>query len=205
MKRLLSIAAGLLLAASGGQRAAAGLLPINVTVTPEVGNFRWTYAIVLPTDMKLQSGNFFTVYDFNGYVPGSADAPAGWALSVSKNGPTPDRLNPQDDPLLDNLTWKYSGPTIESGQIGLGNFWALSKFNAEGNSFLTAGTLRSSDGKSDNNITSTIVPVGPGETPPVVITPPTTTPPGVPEPTTLVLAGLGLPLVGLARRLRRRA
>jgi hypothetical protein len=196
MKRLLSIAAGLLLAAFGGQRAAAGLLPINVTVTPEVGNFRWTYAIVLPTDMKLQSGNFFTVYDFNEYVPGSADAPAGWALSVSKNGPTPDRLNPQDDPLLDNLTWKYSGPTIESGQIGLGNFWALSKFSQQGDSFLTASTLRTSDGKSDNNITSTIVPIG------AIVAPP---PPGVPEPTTLVLAGLGLPLVGLARRLRRRA
>ena len=204
MKRLLGITAGLLLAAFGGQRAAAGLLPVNVTVTPESGNYRWTYAIVLPTDMKLQSGNFFTIYDFNGYVPNSADAPAGWALSVNKTGPTPERLNPQDDAALDNLTWKYSGPTIESGQIGLGNFWALSKFSLEGNSFLTAGTLRTSDGKSDNNITSTEVPVGTPDTPPVVITPPTT-PPGVPEPTTLVMAGLGLPLVGLARRLRRRA
>ena len=204
MKRILGLAAGLLLAAFGNQAATAGLLPVSVTVTPEAGNYRWTYAIVLPTDMKLQSGNFFTVYDFNGYVPNSADAPAGWALSVSKLGPTPDRLNPQDDAAQDNLTWKYTGPTIESGQIGLGNFWALSKFADQGNSFLTAGTLRTSDGKSDNNITSTIVPVGTPEGPPVVITPPTT-PPGVPEPTTLVLAGLGLPLVGLARRLRRKA
>ena len=203
MKRILGLAAGLLLAGFGGQSATAGLLPVSVTTTPEAGNFRWTYAIVLPTDMKLQSGNFFTVYDFNGYVPGSAEAPAGWALSVSKLGPTPDRLNPQDDTALDNLTWKYSGPTIESGQIGLGNFWALSKFNDQGNSFLTASTLRTSDGKSDNNITSTIVPVGaPVVTPP---DPTPTTPPGVPEPTTLLMAGLGLPLVGLARRLRRKA
>ena len=204
MKRILGLAAGLLLAASGGQRAAAGLLPVSVTVTPEAGNFRWTYAIVLPTDMKLQSGNFFTVYDFNGYVPNSAEAPAGWALSVSKMGPTPDRLNPQDDPLLDNLTFKYTGSTIESGQIGLGNFWAISKFGNAGNSFLTAGTLRTSDGKSDNNITSTVVPVGETDAPPVVVTPPTT-PPGVPEPTTLLMAAVGLPLVGLARRLRRKA
>ncbi len=204
MKRILGLAAGLLLAAFGGQRAAAGLLPVNVTVTPEAGNFRWTYAIVLPTDMKLQSGNFFTVYDFNGYVPNSAEAPAGWALSVSKMGPTPDRLNPQDDAGIDNLTWKYSGPTIESGQIGLGNFWALSKLSNAGDSFLTAGTLRTSDGKSDNNITSTVVPVGATDVPPVDV-PPTPTPPGVPEPTTLLMAGLGLPLVGLARRLRRKA
>ncbi len=204
MKRLLATAAGLLLAAFAGQSAAAGLLPVNVTVTPEAGNFRWTYAIVLPTDMKLQSGNFFTVYDFNGYVPNSADAPAGWALSVSKLGPTPDRLNPQDDPMQDNLTWKYTGPTIESGQIGLGNFWALSKLSNQGDSFLTASTLRTSDGKSDNNITSTVVPVGATDLPPVDV-PPTVTPPGVPEPTTLLMAGLGLPLVGLARRLRRKA
>ena len=39
-----------------GSPAQAGLLPISVTITPEAGNFRWTYAIVLPTDMKLQSG-----------------------------------------------------------------------------------------------------------------------------------------------------
>lgn len=196
MKRLLATAAGLLLAAFGTQTATAGLLPVSVTTTPEAGNYRWTYAIVLPTDMKLQSGNFFTVYDFNGYVPGSAEAPAGWTLSVGKLGPTPDRLNPQDDPMLDNLTWKYSGPTIESGQIGLGNFWALSKFTDQANSFLTATTLRTSDGKSDNNITSTIVPVGATTPPP---------PPGVPEPTTLLMAAVGLPLVGLARRLRRKA
>ena len=112
MKRLLATAAGLLLASFAGPTASAGLLPVSVAVTPESGNFRWTYAIVLPTDMKLQSGNFFTVYDFNGYVPNSAEAPAGWALSVSKMGPTPDRLNPQDDPLLDNLTFKYTGSTI---------------------------------------------------------------------------------------------
>ncbi len=30
--------------------ARAGLLPTSVTVTPEGGKFRWTYAIVLPTD-----------------------------------------------------------------------------------------------------------------------------------------------------------
>ncbi len=191
MTRLFLGATVALLAASS---ANAGLLPVSVTVTPEAGNFRWTYAIVLPTDMKLQSGNYFTIYDFGGYVADSASAPAGFTLSVSKTGPTPDRVNPQDDPLIDNLTFKYTGPTIPSGQIGLGNFWGVSTFGTQADSFFTAHTNRSSDGLADSNITGTIVPTGAVTTPP----------PGVPEPTTLALAGLGLPLVGLVRMLRRK-
>ena len=104
--------------------ASAGLLPVSVSIQPEAGNFRWTYSVVLPTDMKLQAGNYFTIYDFGGYVAGSGgvtspfpdDSAAGfWSFSVTKTGPTPDRLNPQDDPNVDNLTWTYNGPTIPSG------------------------------------------------------------------------------------------
>ena len=53
--------------------AQAGLLPVSVSVQPEAGNFRWTYSVVLPTDMKLQAGNYFTIYDFGGYIAGSAN------------------------------------------------------------------------------------------------------------------------------------
>ncbi len=172
--------------------AAAGLLPANEpSVTAEGGNYRWTYAIVLPTDMKLQSGNFFTIYDFAGYIPGGESAPDGWTLTASKVGPTPDRLNPNDDPNLWNLSWRYTGSTPSNGQIGLGNFWAYSSFMNSADDFFTAQTNRTSDGLIDRNITDTKVPVG--TTPPPV---------GVPEPATLVLAGLGLPLVGMVRRRR---
>lgn len=177
-----------------GTPASAGLLPNSVTVTPEAGLYRWTYSIVLPTDMQLQSGNYFTIYDFNGYVPGGEMAPAGWEFTASKVGPTPDRLNPGDHADLWNLSWKYTGPTIPSGQTGLGNFWGYSTYNQTAEDFFTAETYRTSDGLLDRNITTTLVPTG-NDIPP---------PSGVPEPATLLMAGLGLPLFGLTRMARKK-
>ena len=175
--------------------SAAGLLPTQVTVQPDAGNFRWTYAIVLPTDMKLQSGNYFTVYDFGGYIPGTAAGPdANWSVSVQNTGVTDPLLNPIDDAALPNLVFRYGGPTVPAGQLGLGNFVAFSTFQDRKNTSFTAQTNRTSDGLLDANITTTDAPTGQ-----IIIHPP-----GVPEPATLLLAGLGLPVVGLVRRLRKK-
>ena len=179
-----------------GGTARAGIIPVSVTVTPEAGNYRWTYAVVLPTDMKLQSGNYFTIYDFGGLT--SADtisAPAGWTASVAKTTVAPTGLKPGDDPNVDNITFKYTGPTIPTGQVGLGNFWAVSSVGRSVTSEFTAQNPQFSTGNIDRNIVETIAPAPPGVTPP---------PPSVPEPTTLALAGLGLPLVGFARMIRRK-
>lgn len=184
--------------------ADAGLLPVSVTVQPEAGNFRWTYSVVLPTDMKLQAGSFFTIYDFAGYQSGSAAVSATspddsfaqyWSLSQTKLGPTPDRLNPQDDPNIENLTFTYNGPTIPSGQLTLGNFAATSTFGTTADSFFTATNQTAASGQVDSNITSTLAPRGNDGGGGIA----------TPEPTTMVLAGLGLPLIGLRRLLRRKA
>jgi hypothetical protein len=186
-RRLATLAAVLALAVSAGP-ARAGLLPVTVTVTPEAGNFRFTYAIVLPTDSQLVSGDYFTIYDFAGFVGGSSMQPDGWSFSTANTGPTPAFLTPNDDPAVENLTWAYSGPTVDGTKAGLGNFWAVSLYGTTADSMFTALTHRTSDGKFDSNITPTTVPV------------PVPPPPGVPEPGTLALAGLGLPLLALARR-----
>jgi hypothetical protein len=178
--------------------AKAGLNPVSVSITPEAGNFRWTYSIVLPTDYVLQSGDYFTIYDFQGYIDGSATqsftAPEGgtWTFSSSNSGPTPGLLNPTDDASIPNLTWTYSGPS-GTGQMGLGNFSAASLFEDSKTSHFAASNP-SSSGQQDQNVVPTITPTG------QIIPPPS----GVPEPATLALAGLGLPLIGAARWVRRK-
>ncbi len=188
------MATAVAVAALAGGSAQAGLLPTSVTVFPEAGNYRWQYAIVLPTDMKLQSGNYFTIYDFAGLVDGTVVPPdANWSAVVQNVGVTPVLLNPTDNPSVPNLVFTYNGPTIPAGQIGLGNFMATSTFGETTEVSFTAETNRTSDGLKDSNITTTDAPTG------SVIENP------IPEPATLLLAGLGLPLLGLARLRKKKS
>jgi hypothetical protein len=181
--------------------ARAGLVPVQVSVLPEGGMYRFTYAIALPTDSVLRPGDYFTIYDFDGYVAGSemssgSDYSPDWSFAADASGPTPNGVTPTDNPAIANLSWTYTGAEINlDGSVGLGNFWALSLYPDTTDSWFTASTGTSS-GITDSNITPTVVPVPKA---------PGTPPPGVPEPTTLALAGLGLPFVGVARWIRRRA
>jgi len=160
----------------------AGLIPVSVSITPEADRFRWTYAIVLPSDSQLRAGNSFTIYDFAGFVPESGSMPPGWVFSSVPIGPTPPEIIPFDDPTIANLSWIYTGESIIDGQTSLGSFSAVSIYSGAIDSFFSAQTHRTSDGLLDTNITTTSVPV-PG--------------PQVPEPGTLALASLGLPVLGL--------
>ncbi|MCE9564387.1 MAG: PEP-CTERM sorting domain-containing protein [Planctomycetes bacterium] len=177
-------------------KSEAGLLPYQVSVTPDAGMYRFTYAIYLPTNSVLRPGDYFTIYNFDGFVPGTAVAngsvySANWSFSSSNVGPTPIGVLPDDNPAIPNLTWTYNGPVINVGDdptaVGMGNFWAISQYPDTTQSWFTAST-GSTTAATDNNIIPTTVPV------------PTAPPPGVPEPATLLLAGIGFPLLAAFRR-----
>lgn len=180
--------------------ARAGLLPVNVTVLPEGDAWRWTYSVVIPTDQYVTSGDYFTIYDFDGLVGEAAIvAPDGWTSTVQNFGKTPGLTNPVDDPAKTNLTFTYNGEPVY-GSVGAGNFSAVSSMNLSADGFFTSRTHRNSDNKTEDSITFSDIPrpngtSGGGDPPP---------PDETPEPTTLVLMGLGLPVLGASRFLRKK-
>jgi PEP-CTERM motif len=101
--------------------AKANLLPFLAGTSPAGGgNTTFTYSVSLSNDERIDAsgtGNtaFFTIYDFAGYVAGSAVAPSGWSLSAQNTGITPDRVTVPDNPNIVNLTWTYVGSTTVNG------------------------------------------------------------------------------------------
>lgn len=171
--------------------ANAGLLPVAVSVVPDGDHYRYTYGVVLTSDSTLHTGDYFTVYDFAGYIEGSAASPDGFSAGTARSGATPNHIFPVDDPTLPNLTWTYNGPEIAVGQLGLGNFSAISEYGSTTTGFFVSLTHRQVDGRPEGNVTDTDIPIPMG--------PPCDTP----EPTTLVLSALALSCAGGFRWFRR--
>jgi hypothetical protein len=76
-------------------------------------------------------GSFFTIYDFVGYVAGSATAPPGWEVQVALIGLTNATQAPTDSPSIVNLTFVYIGPPkSDKGPLNISGFTALSLYGA---------------------------------------------------------------------------
>jgi len=114
------------------------------TVSP--GTYRYTYTMTLQSDV-IQSGDYFVVYDFYGYKPGTISGPVTWLADASATmGPTPNGV-PTGDASVTDLVWTYQGAAISAAMnpIVLGKFGADSSVRYNGR--LTFGGI--TNGGSD--------------------------------------------------------
>jgi hypothetical protein len=143
----------------------ADIIP-SITTSTDItpvggGDFSWNYSATLTQDENVVRHDFFTIYDFAGYVPGENTQPAGWTFSAALIGTTPAKVTPIDNPHLFNLTWTYTGST-QIGPQSLGIFSAVSNTNLPKNGeFAAEATKNSGDlaGTKIDNIGNVAVPI----------------------------------------------
>src|SRR3954470_4788852 len=116
---------GLVLVGAGILVARADIIPSLSSVTGSAPNFTWNYSANVTVDETVNTGNFFTIYDFSSIMPTTTTQPAGWTFSTALLGPTPGLVNPTDNANMWNLTWTYTGTTAIPGAAALGTFSAV--------------------------------------------------------------------------------
>ena len=192
-----------LLALGAASAAHADIIP-NLTVSSpiQVGNlFQYTYTATLAADQALVTGNYFTIFDFQGFA-GFGTIGAGFTPATSLLGVTPDTINVLDDPTVLNATFTYAGPTINqpvgNGQgvsTELGAFQIFSVFDGLGFiPFVSEGTKNNgiAVGTPVANIGFTAGPLSGDGTPGVI-----------PEPSVWAMLVIGFGAIGVSVRRRR--
>jgi hypothetical protein len=171
------------------------------------GGFQWNYAVIIGGGERIQAGatntvtpqlpsnrsDFFIIYDFLGYIPGTAVGPAGWTATVQDFTPVASRPDLQggviDNPAIPNLIFtKDSGANV----VGPTTVAGFSANSIHGGFAIGIGSAEFTNNgglvDNTNNVGSVAVAVP------------------VPEPTTVLLALVGpLFVFGAVKRgLRRR-
>ncbi len=151
---------GLVAFATSSFVAYADIIPTLSSVTGSSPNFTWNYTANVTVDETVNTGDFFTIYDFSAIMPTTTPQPAGWTFSTALLGPTPALVSPTDSASLYNLTWTYSGAAIV-GAASLGTFSAVTSTDQLKMGQFTAEASRSGApvGTKIDNIGNVSVPV----------------------------------------------
>jgi hypothetical protein len=163
------------------------------------GPYTYSFSATLAAGDTLNTGDFFRIYDFQGFT-GTETAPAGWSFSQALSNPVPPPavvLQFGDDPTIPNLIWTYTGPSkVIDGPITIKGFSAQSELGGTSpKNFVGRVTLTGTSGTYNDSVGTIQVPTA-GVLPP---------PAGVPEPSSMISAGLGLALLGFGYSKRSRA
>jgi hypothetical protein len=188
-RNLLTAAVGLATLVMGARAEAAFTISL-ASVTPSGGEYIYNYTAQITAGDEIRAGDFFRIYDFYGYVPGSISAPAGWTASTALTNPTPppNVLIPLgDDPAVTNLIFTYTGAAAIDGPSTILNFTARSIYGVGGQKNFAGRNTQLNGPNAGQPVDS----VG------------NVTVPAVPEPASLVSMGLGVIALGLVARRKR--
>jgi len=153
---------GLVLFGSVSFIARGDIIPTLSSVTGSSPNFTWNYSANVTVDETINTGDFFTIYDFGTIAPGSNTQPTGWTFSQALVGPTPSLVLPTDNASILNLTWTYNGAAPITGSAALGIFSVITSTDQLKVGQFTAEATRSSGpnaGTKVDNIGTISVPV----------------------------------------------
>jgi len=153
---------GLVLLGAGILVARGDIIPTLSSVTGSSPTFTWNYSANVTVDETINTGDFFTIYDFGAIAPGSNMQPTGWTFSQALLGPTPALVNATDNPSILNLTWTYNGAAPISGSAVLGIFSVITSTDQLKVGQFSAEATRSSGpnaGTKVDNIGAINVPV----------------------------------------------
>src|SRR5437868_5700376 len=136
---------GLALLGSVALVARGDIIPTLSSVTGSSPSFTWNYAANVTVDQTVNTGDFFTIYDFGSIAPGSNTQPTGWTFSQALIGPTAPLTTPTDNPNILNLTWTYNGATPITGSAALGMFSVITSTDQLKDGQFTAKPLATAD------------------------------------------------------------
>jgi hypothetical protein len=180
-----------------GNAVKADIIPVFNVATPTSGGCEFSYSVEIPTNTRVNTGDYFTIYDFNGYIAGSAFAPADWDISVQATGiDVPGQVGITDSAGVDNITFTYVGVATIFGPVnpvgGVGAFGAESiNCDTKGLGQYAAFSHKQNPGQPDNNTEQ-------GNQGHLV------TPAAIPEASSLMLLVPGLVPLGIMLRRRVR-
>lgn len=176
--------------------ASAAIIPVPFNITQEGPDYRWSYTASIGDNLRVQNGDFFTIYDF-GSLAGGVQMPTNWTFASADLGANPIFVAAADDPAIPNLTFRYTGLTPLVGPEDLGTFSVLSLSNLTTTADFAAQATHdggTQDGKFVSNHGTITVPLGL----PDVET-------GIPEPGSAALLIIGGTILIQRRRSAREA
>jgi hypothetical protein len=112
-----------------GSAVKADIIPVFNAATPTAGGCEFSYNVNVADGSRVNTGDYFTIYDFNGFIAGSAFAPVDWSITTQFTGVTPAGVDPSafsgDSAGIINITYTYTGAATIFGPALIGGTGAF--------------------------------------------------------------------------------